>query len=94
MKTINATVNAAQTYTASVTPASKTFTAATVGYGAQTAQEITITNTGTGTITGLSAALGGTDYEISTALSATSINAGGTATVSVRPRHTPLDLYA
>ncbi|MEI7026048.1 FG-GAP-like repeat-containing protein, partial [Paenibacillus sp. y28] len=83
---VNVIVNAAPTYTASVSPSSKAFPAATAGYGAQTAQEITITNTGSGTITGLAAALGGTDYEISTALSATSINAGDTATVSVRPK--------
>jgi putative cell wall-binding protein len=76
----------APTYTASADPAGKTFTAATVGYGQQGAQEFTIENTGTGTITNLSAALGGTDFEISAALSADTLNAGGTATVSVRPK--------
>ena len=80
------TVNAALTYTATVDPTSKTFTAATAGYGAQTEQTFTIQNTGTGTITGLSATLGGTDYEISTALSATSAASGSSVTVSVRPK--------
>nr|HPJ03190.1 hypothetical protein [Candidatus Limiplasma sp.] len=74
------------TYTATVSPTSKTYTAATAGYGAQTAQEFTVTNTGTGSLTNLSAALTtGTSFEISTALSATTVAASGTATVSVRP---------
>ncbi len=80
------TVNAALTYTATVDPTSKTFAAATAGYGVQTEQVFTIQNTGTGTITGLSATLGGTDYEISTALSATSAASGSSVTVSVRPK--------
>ncbi|MEL7566115.1 MAG: S-layer homology domain-containing protein [Dehalobacterium sp.] len=81
------TVNAASTYTASVSPTSKNFTAATAGYGPQTAQEFTIENTGTGTITGLSASLAdGTNFEISTVLSSDTLNPGGTATVSIRPK--------
>jgi len=87
--TFTLTVSAAPTYTATISPTSKTFTGATVGYGAQTAQQFIITNTGTGTISSLAAALSGTNassFEISTALSPTSIAAGGTATVSVRPK--------
>jgi len=81
------TVSATATYTATISPTSKTFTGATVGYGTQAAQEFTITNTGSGTITGLSAALSSTaNFEISAALSTTSIAPGGTATVSVRPK--------
>ena len=80
-------VSAAPTYTASVTPTSKTFTAATVGYGVQTAQAFTIQNTGTGEITSIAAGFTtGTAFEISTALSATTIASGGTATLSVRPK--------
>ena len=79
-------VTAAPTYTATVNPTSKTFPAATAGYSAQTAQQFTITNTGTGQITGLSAILGGSSFEISTVLSETSINAGETAAISVRPK--------
>jgi len=75
------------TYTATISPTSKTFTGATAGYGTQTAQTFTITNTGTGTISSLAAALSSTtNFEISTALSSTSLAAGGTATVSVRPK--------
>ena len=87
--TINVGAVTAPTYSASVSPTSKTFAAATVGFGQQTAQEFTITNTGTGIITGLSAALGGgpaSEFEISTALSAASLSSGGTATISVRPK--------
>jgi len=83
---LDATTDAVPTYTASISPTSQTFTAATEGYGQQAAREFTIDNTGTGTITSLSAQLGGTDFEISTALSAHTINAASTATVSVRPR--------
>ena len=74
-------------YTAEILPESKTFTSVTVGYGEQAAQEFTITNTGTGIITNLSAALtGGTSFEISTALSGDEIELSGTATISVRPK--------
>ena len=75
------------TYTANIDPASKTFTAVVVNYPQQAAQEFTITNTGTGTITGLSAVLlSGENFEISAALSADSLNEADTATVSVRPK--------
>ncbi|MGE4352871.1 MAG: S-layer homology domain-containing protein [Oscillospiraceae bacterium] len=76
-----------KTYAATVSPDSKTFSSAKVGYSTRTAEEFTVTNTGTGTITSLSAALSdGTNFEISTALSADSLEPGGTATVSVRPK--------
>jgi hypothetical protein len=84
-KALSIVISAVPTYTASVSPTSKTFTAAAAGYSQQTAQVFTIENTGTGTITGLSAALGGTDFEISTALSVNSLNSGRAASVSVRP---------
>ena len=83
---VTAEFPAAPTYTATINPTSKTFPVATAGYGAQTTQEFTITNTGTGQITGLSAILGGSSFEISTVLSETSINAGETAAISVRPK--------
>ena len=74
-------------YAAIVDPTIKIFTAATAGYGKQTAQVFTIMNTGIGDLTGLSAQLTtGTNFEISTILSAASISSGGTATVSVRPK--------
>ena len=79
------------TYTATINPTSKMFDTATVGYSnAAMAQQFTITNTGTGQITGLSASLGkgaSSDFEISISLSATSIAPGGTATISVRPKN-------
>ena len=81
------TVNPAPTYSATITPISNTFAAATAGYGSQTAQQFTITNNGTVQITNLAAALSNTTaFEISTNLSRTSLNADQTATVSVRPK--------
>ncbi|WP_037373100.1 S-layer homology domain-containing protein [Anaerovorax odorimutans] len=75
------------TYTATVTPTNKTFTAATESYGEQTAQVFTIENTGTGDISGLTASLNsGSEFEISTALSDENIATGGIATLSVRPK--------
>ncbi|NLT15235.1 MAG: S-layer homology domain-containing protein [Clostridiales bacterium] len=44
-----------------------------------------ITNTGTGTVTSLEATLGGLNFDISTPLSAATLNPGETAAVSVRP---------
>ncbi len=75
----------APTYTASVNPTDKTFTAAGVGYSAQAAQEFVITNTGTGTITSLGAVLGGSCFEIVSPLPAATLNSGESAAVSVRP---------
>gem|GEM_PF-3062686 len=82
------TVNEAPTYSASIDPsASHSFHSATVGYGVQDAQVFTIINTGTGTLTGLSAALSsGASYEISIALSGAIVEPGEAATVSVRPK--------
>jgi len=81
------TVNA-PTYTATVNPTSRVYPAATIGYAAQTPQLFTITNTGTGTITGLSATFGtGTNFDISTAIAPLTIAPNGTATVSVRPKN-------
>jgi hypothetical protein len=74
-------------YTATVDPASKTFTAATVGYIEQAAQQFTVQNTGTETISGLRVALeDGSKFEISTALSVGTLAPNGMATVSVRPQ--------
>ena len=74
-------------YRATISPMDKAFPAATAGYGIQVAQQFTITNTGTGTITSLYAALNGaSSFEISNGLSATSLAPGGTATVGIRPR--------
>ena len=75
------------TYTASIDPFnSHTFHDAEAGYGALTVQAFTVTNTGTGTLTGLAAALNpGVSFEISSALSAATIAPGGTAAVYVRP---------
>lgn len=81
---LDITTNAAPTYSASVSPMSKTFAAAGIGYGAVEAQDFTITNDGSGTITNLSAALEGSDFEIS-AEPASSISPADMATVSVRP---------
>jgi len=75
-------------YSATISPTSHTFPAAAAGYGAQTARQFTITNTGTGQITNLAATIssGASSFEISTALSPATIAPNGTATVSVRPR--------
>lgn len=74
------------TYSATVNPASHTFTAATVNYTQQAVQQFTITNTGTGTLTGLSASLDNADFTISSALSAAQLAPNATATVSVHPQ--------
>ena len=71
----------------SVTPTSKTFSSVTEDYEEQTAQQFAIKNIGTSTISGLQTTLTtGTAFEISTDLSAASLESGNTATVSVRPR--------
>ena len=60
---VSFTVNAAApTYSIALSPSgTQTFTAATVGYGAQTAKTITVSNTGTGATGALTVALSGTD---------------------------------
>lgn len=74
-------------YSACVSPVSKTFTAVGVGYGTVAAQQFTITNDGTGTITNLSATLtSGVSFEISAALSSNTLTSGSTTTVSVLPK--------
>ena len=76
------------TYTASITPTSKSFPDAVESYGEQVATEFTITNTGTGQLTNLSAQIsaGSGYFEISTALANTSLSATNSTTVSVRPQ--------
>ena len=84
----------AATYTATVSPNAHTFAAATYDYGAQTAQQFTITNTGNQPLANLSASLSGGDFEISTGLSSNTLaTPSGTATISVRPT-TGLDANA
>ena len=67
---------------------SHTFTSAVEGYG-NTEMERTfyIVNTGTGTLTGLAAAIttGNAAFEISTALSGNTVNPGEMVTVGIRP---------
>ena len=77
------------TVSATVDPTGKTFPEVIENYGQQTAQQFTVTNTGESEITGLSASLSGgtaSAFEISAALSADTLNASGTAAVSVRPK--------
>ncbi|MCL2045163.1 MAG: S-layer homology domain-containing protein [Oscillospiraceae bacterium] len=79
--------SAAPTYTATISPTSRTFTSVTAGYGVQTAQAFTITNTGTGTLTNFAATFTtGTAFEISVALSSYFAVAGNTVTISARPK--------
>ena len=75
-----------KTYTASMNPASKPFTFDDEGYAQPAAQVFTVNNTGTGQLTGLKAALGGSDFEISADLSGDTLDPGQTATISVRPK--------
>ena len=75
------------TFSASINPTSKTFDTAEVGYdNATMAQVFTITNTGTGQITGLTASLGGANFW-TPGLSDTTIEPGGSVTIGVRPRN-------
>lgn len=78
------------TYSCTVSPSSATFTSAFWGYdNATLARVFTVSNTGTGRLTGLTASLkegASSDFEISTALSSDSMDAGGTATVGIRPK--------
>ena len=63
------------------------FTSATVGYGTQTAQSVTIRNTGTVAITGVNASItnGSANFEITTSPSSP-ISAGNSSTVGIRPK--------
>ncbi|MCL2798118.1 MAG: hypothetical protein FWD58_08720 [Firmicutes bacterium] len=77
----------AEIYEAEISPTSKVFTAAMVGYGVQGAQVITVKNTGVQTVTGLTAALtSGTAFEIFADLSATSVASNDSVTLEVRPK--------
>lgn len=80
----------ADSFICTVSPPSSTFASDYQGYdNAAMAQIFTVSNTGTGTLTGLAASLqGGTTpgFEISTVLSSDSIAPSGTATVSVCPK--------
>ena len=80
------TVNAAAPIL-TITQSSITFSSATVGYSTQTAQSVTIRNTGTSALTGVSASIipAGCSYFTITSFPATSISAGGSSTVGVRP---------
>jgi hypothetical protein len=62
------------------------FPEAVRGYGVQTAQTFTVTNTGARRLTNLRAKLDGSRFEISSALSSAAIDPGETATVRVRPK--------
>jgi len=90
-KIFTVTITRAFNYTAGINPSgTHTFTGAEFGYATQTEQQFTISNTGTGTLTNVTATLGGggsSDFEIITALSPNFINPpSGTATVGVRPK--------
>jgi hypothetical protein len=74
------------TYSATINPTSYTFAAATVNYAQQAEQQFTITNTGTGTITGLSASLNNANFTITNMVIVSQITPNGTATISVRPK--------
>jgi|GEM_PF-6976254 len=75
------------TFSATASPTNHTFETAEVGYNnAAMVQTFTITNTGTGHITGLTASLGGQDFW-TPGLSASSIEPGSSATIGIRPRN-------
>ena len=78
--------NEVTTYIAGINPSNAIFPVREEGYSnANLAREFVVSNIGTGTLTNLSAQLVGDSFEISQALSQTSIEPGGTATISVRP---------
>ncbi len=74
------------TYSATVNPTSYTFAAAEVNYTQPAEQQFTITNTGTGTITGLSASLNNPDFTITNMVIVSQIAPNGTATIGVQPK--------
>ena len=85
---VSFTVNAAPTYTATLSQTgTDTFTGETVGYTSISPQSITVTNTGTGSITGLAAALSGTNASNFTlgTLGATTVSTGNTISFTIRP---------
>jgi hypothetical protein len=78
-----------QSYTADVDPASRNFGTAVYGYEPVTPQMFTVTNTGTGTLTGLTAQLEGADagaFAISSAPAGAGIAPGSATTVGVKPK--------
>lgn len=74
------------TYSATMNPTSYTFPAATVNYAPQAEQQFTITNTGTGTITGISASLDNGDFVITSMVFVTQLAPNAAASISVCPR--------
>jgi hypothetical protein len=86
-KNFEITVKAASpSYVATISPDSKIFPKAAVGYGDQTAQEFAVKNTGTAALKGITASLTGSGFEISKQLSSKDIDPAESATVSVRPK--------
>jgi hypothetical protein len=78
-----------ESWSASITLASKNFGTVSAGYGEITPQVFTITNTGTATLTDLAATLSGTDasaFEIAVPFSFTSLPSGASATIGIRPK--------
>ena len=77
------------TYTATINPENHIFPTSLIGYNNVATQVFTITNTGTGKITGLSASFINNveNFEISEALSGNEIEPGETVTISVRPKN-------
>lgn len=83
---IEAAAYVAPTYTISVDPTAITFTGASVGYDNTTmAQTVTITSTGSATVTGMQTSLAGSDFEICETLPSSNLSPGDSATLSVRP---------
>ena len=76
--------------TASVNETNITFTTSVYGYdNSEIAQQFTITNTGSGQITGLKVEFGNdanSAFEISAALSATTLSSGNTTSIDIRPK--------
>ena len=84
--TLNFTVGTVQTTTVTASPTSVTFSTAIRGYSTSgLAREITIENTGTSQVTGLTAMFDNSNFEIVSPLSATTLNPGARATITVRP---------
>ena len=80
------TVSPAPVYAATIDPPAVTFFDAAVGYGEQTAQKLTITNTGAGMLSNLEAAFAGTGIELVTDLSAAYFGPGETFELEIRPK--------
>ncbi len=74
------------TYSATMNPTSYTFAAAAANYTQPAEQQFTITNTGTGTITGVSASLNNADFTITNMVIMSQIAPNGTATIGVQPK--------